>query len=187
MKIRNIRLQNFKKFSNLTIDNLPDKVKLVVLLGPNGCGKSSLIESMEVARKIYGLHQIPWGDSNFNYYIKRDRAIRKVYHQTRANLQAREDILVETQLSQLNFRRSYIIRNLANPSEVSLQPVGQVPQVTLDLVRRLVLIVFVPSLCYPISQQTKGDIRMDLQFTLQRYALQLKNQRHLPPFFFQGL
>ena len=69
MKIRNIRLQNFKKFSNLTIDNLPDTVKLVVLLGPNGCGKSSLIESMEVARKIYGFHQIPWSDLNFDYYI----------------------------------------------------------------------------------------------------------------------
>ena len=38
------------------------------------------------------------------------------------------------------------------------------------------LIVFVPSLCYPISHQTKGDIRINLQFTLQRYALQLKNQ-----------
>ena len=41
---------------------------------------------------------------------------------------------------------------------------------------RLVLIVLVPSLCYPISHQTKRDIRIDLQFTLQRYALQLKNQ-----------
>ena len=41
---------------------------------------------------------------------------------------------------------------------------------------RLVLIVFVPSFCYPISHQTKGDIGIDLQFTLQRYALQLKNQ-----------
>ena len=68
MKIKNIKLQNFKKFSNLTIDNLLDTVKLVVLLGPNGCGKSSLIESMEVARKINGLYQIPWSDSNFSYY-----------------------------------------------------------------------------------------------------------------------
>ena len=82
MKIKNIKLQNFKKFSNLTINNLPDTVKLVVLLGPNGCGKSSLIESMEVARKIYGLHQIPWSASNFNYYIKQDKRISKVYRQT---------------------------------------------------------------------------------------------------------
>lgn len=129
MKIKNIKLQNFKKFSNLTIDNLPDTVKLVVLLGPNGCGKSSLIESMEVARKIYGLYQIPWNASNFNYYIKQDKSISKVYRQTTG------DIHVGTQLSQLNFHGPYIIRNLANPLEVNLQSLRDVPQVTLDLVR----------------------------------------------------
>ena len=32
-----------------------------------------------------------------------------------------------------------------------------------------------PSLCYPISSTTKGDIRMDLQYTLEAYAMQLKN------------
>lgn len=129
MKIKNIKLQNFKKFSNLTIDNLLDTVKLVVLLGPNGCGKSSLIESMEVARKIYGLHQIPWNDSNFNYYIKQDRSIHKIYHQATGNIH------IETQLSKLRFHGPYYIRNLANPSEVNLQSVHQVPQVTLDLVK----------------------------------------------------
>ena len=135
MKIKNIKLQNFKKFSNLTIDNLPDTVKLVVLLGPNGCGKSSLIESMEVARKIYGLHQIPWNDSNFDYYIKEDIPINKVYHQIAENLQTREDILVQTQLSKLSFHGTYHIRNLAKPSEVTLQSLRQTPQVTLDLVK----------------------------------------------------
>ena len=135
MKIRNIRLQNFKKFSNLTIDNLPNTVKLVVLLGPNGCGKSSLIESMEVARKIYGLHQIPWGNSNFDYYIKQDIPINKVYHQIAENLQTREDMLVQTQLSKLSFHGTYLIRSLANPLEASLQEARLVPQITLDLVR----------------------------------------------------
>ena len=76
MKIKSIRLQNFKKFSNLTIDGLMDTVKLVVLLGPNGSGKSSLIESMEVARQIYGFHQAPWkNNSNFDYYIKNNERI----------------------------------------------------------------------------------------------------------------
>ena len=135
MKIKSIKLQNFKKFSNLTIDNLPDTVKLVVLLGPNGCGKSSLIESMEVARKIYGLHQIPWSDSNFNYYIKQDRKISKVYRQTRTDIQTTENIRVETQLSKLNFRGTYKIRNLSNPSEVILQQAHLAPQITLDLVK----------------------------------------------------
>ena len=135
MKIKNIKLQNFKKFSNLTIDNLPDTVKLVVLLGPNGCGKSSLIESMEVARKIYGFHQIPWNDSNFDYYIKQDRKINKVYHQTRTDIQTTENICVETQLSKLNFGGTYQIRNIANPSEVILQQARFAPQITLDLVK----------------------------------------------------
>ena len=135
MKIKNIKLQNFKKFSNVTIDNLPNTVKLVVLLGPNGCGKSSLIESMEVARKIYGLHQIPWGDSNFNYYIKEDRKINKMYHQIGADPQTREVFLVETQLSKLSFHGTYFIRNVTNPLEASLQQARLVPQITLDLVR----------------------------------------------------
>ncbi|MDE0689685.1 MAG: AAA family ATPase [Candidatus Poribacteria bacterium] len=135
MKIKNIKLQNFKKFSNLTIDNLPNTVKLVVLLGPNGCGKSSLIESMEVARRIYGLQQIPWNDSNFDYYIKKDILINKVYHQIAENLQTREDILVQTQLSKLSFHGTYYIRNLANPSEVTFQQARLVPQITLDLVK----------------------------------------------------
>ena len=129
MKIRNIRLQNFKKFSNLTIDNLPDTVKLVVLLGPNGCGKSSLIESMEVARKIYGFHQIPWSDSNFDYYIKQDRGISKVYPQPG------EDLRIETRLSQLSFHGMYYVRNLANPLAGNLQSLRHFPQVTLDLVK----------------------------------------------------
>lgn len=131
MKIKNIKLQNFKKFSNLTINNLPDTVRLVVLLGPNGCGKSSLIESMEVARKIYGFHQIPWSASDFNYYIKQDSIINKVYRQTQTN----ENIHIETQLSKLNFHGTYNMSNLANPLEVALQSVRYAPQVTLDLVK----------------------------------------------------
>ena len=131
MKIKSIKLQNFKKFSDLTLGNLSDTVKLVVLLGPNGCGKSSLIESMEVARKIYGFRQIPWSDSDFNYYIKQDKQISKVYQQTQTN----ENIHIETQLSKLNFHGTYNVRNLANPLEIALQSVRYVPEVTLDLVK----------------------------------------------------
>lgn len=139
MKIKNIKLQNFKKFSNLTIDNLPDTVKLVVLLGPNGCGKSSLIESMEVARKVYGLYQIPWNDSNFSYYIKQDRTIDKVYPQISADLRTIENLRVETQLSKLSFHGMYHVRNLAKPSEGTLESLRHVPQVTLDLVKEYLI------------------------------------------------
>jgi predicted ATPase len=47
MKIKNIRLRNFRRFEDLTMSNLPP-AKLVVLAGPNGAGKSSLFDSFSI-------------------------------------------------------------------------------------------------------------------------------------------
>ncbi len=38
MKIKKIQLEKFKRFTNLTIENIPDTVKLVVLVGPVTAG-----------------------------------------------------------------------------------------------------------------------------------------------------
>ena len=46
MKIASIHLQNFKRFTDLKIQNIPPTAKLVVLLGPNGCGKSSVFDAL---------------------------------------------------------------------------------------------------------------------------------------------
>ena len=46
MKIASIHLQNFKRFTDLKIENIPAMAKLVVLLGPNGCGKSSVFDAL---------------------------------------------------------------------------------------------------------------------------------------------
>lgn len=46
MKISAIRLKNFKRFSSLEIRNIQASAKLVVVLGPNGCGKSSLFDAL---------------------------------------------------------------------------------------------------------------------------------------------
>jgi predicted ATPase len=45
MKIKRIRLQNFKRFTDLTIENIPETSKLVLLVGANGSGKSSLFDA----------------------------------------------------------------------------------------------------------------------------------------------
>ena len=39
MKIRQIRLRNFKRFTDTTINDIPETARLVMLVGPNGCGK----------------------------------------------------------------------------------------------------------------------------------------------------
>ena len=53
MKIKLIHLQNFKRFTDLKIQNIPATAKLVVLLGPNGCGKSSLFDAFYYESLVY--------------------------------------------------------------------------------------------------------------------------------------
>ena len=45
MRIKNIRLRNYKRFTDLTIADVPETARLVVLVGPNGSGKSSVFDS----------------------------------------------------------------------------------------------------------------------------------------------
>ena len=58
MKLKSAQISNFKRFVDLTIPDLPSDAKLVVLLGPNGCGKSSLFDAFQrhlKATHIYGM------------------------------------------------------------------------------------------------------------------------------------
>jgi hypothetical protein len=51
VKIKKFVAKGFKRFTELTIDDLPDTAKLIVLVGPNGCGKSSVFDGF---RQGYG-------------------------------------------------------------------------------------------------------------------------------------
>ena len=60
MKLKSAQIRNFKRFVDLTIRNLPPDAKLVVLLGPNGCGKSSLFDAFQRQLKVdqfYGMSE----------------------------------------------------------------------------------------------------------------------------------
>lgn len=47
MKIKEVHLEQFKRFTDLTIQGIPYTAKLIVLMGPNGCGKSSLFDAFK--------------------------------------------------------------------------------------------------------------------------------------------
>lgn len=67
MKISSIELRNFKRFTHLKIENIPAEAKLVVLLGPNGCGKSSVFDALH--NKPYEYRRLSHsGDAD--YYSK---------------------------------------------------------------------------------------------------------------------
>ena len=46
MKIKSINLKGYKRFHNLTIDLGENPARIVALVGPNGCGKSSVFDGI---------------------------------------------------------------------------------------------------------------------------------------------
>ncbi len=46
MRLLNIHINHFRRFKDLTVQNIPASAKLVVLAGPNGSGKSSLFDAL---------------------------------------------------------------------------------------------------------------------------------------------
>ncbi|BAU53288.1 recombination protein F [Mucilaginibacter gotjawali] len=54
MKITKLELKNFKRFDDLTIDltSLAEPAKLVLLIGTNGSGKSSVFDAFEYVNKL---------------------------------------------------------------------------------------------------------------------------------------
>lgn len=78
MKIQTIRLKNgYKRFHNLTIDLGEQPARIVALVGPNGCGKSSIFDGMMYLNNAHGkigsdgakdaTYHSQNGDPNFSY------------------------------------------------------------------------------------------------------------------------
>ncbi len=52
MRITRLHLKNFKRFTDLTIENIPEQAKLVLLIGSNGSGKSSIFDAFNSVAKL---------------------------------------------------------------------------------------------------------------------------------------
>lgn len=63
MKIREIHLANFKRFTYTTITDIPADARLVLLVGPNGCGKSSLIDAVQTWHRVHWARSGNWNES----------------------------------------------------------------------------------------------------------------------------
>mgnify|MGYP002968296128 CR=1 FL=1 len=58
MRIKKITLNKYKRFHSLTIDLGENPKKIVALVGPNGCGKSSVFDGMLFLHSAYVLSLI---------------------------------------------------------------------------------------------------------------------------------
>lgn len=63
MRIRNVRLRSFKRFSDTTVGEIPQSARLVVLMGPNGCGKSSLIDAVAFWHRRHWRFDYGWDET----------------------------------------------------------------------------------------------------------------------------
>lgn len=68
MKIKKLQLKNgYKRFHDLTIDLGSDPKKIVALVGPNGCGKSSVLDGLLYRHNVHG-NIGNKGEKDFNYH-----------------------------------------------------------------------------------------------------------------------
>ena len=67
MKIKSFEIKDFKRFTHLTVSDIPKTARLVVLIGPNGSGKTSLFEAF---RQLSGRYGGTGHDGDQNYIAK---------------------------------------------------------------------------------------------------------------------
>lgn len=89
MRIKKVELRDFKRFTHLTVDNIPESAKLIVLVGPNGSGKTSFMEAMNHYYKYSGYNDI--GDY---HYLKKTDCVDEVDYNIWYNL-ARQIVDIE--------------------------------------------------------------------------------------------
>ncbi len=77
MKVKQLRLQRFKRFDDLTIDLGEHPARIVALVGPNGCGKSSIFDPFkEKLKEVKSPHRTEPASFFDKFAFHPDEALR---------------------------------------------------------------------------------------------------------------
>lgn len=120
MRIKEVTLNGFKRFRQLKLVGLSDSIKLVMLVGPNGCGKSSIFEAFNHWYKYYGFGRT--GESDF--YVKKGAVVdEKDWYVRTVQLEFWDGRLSREQIHKVfYFRTAY--RNEAEFTTDSIERLG---------------------------------------------------------------
>ena len=129
MKIKDIKLKGYKRFTDLTIQDLPETARLVVLIGPNGCGKSSLFDAFLMKQKS-SLNNLRIDRNTEQYYSKWTAGSSLQLHNTTSNL-ANQKIQIQFHHSNnTNWKKRIYVRSAyRNESDFQLNNLVKVGSV----------------------------------------------------------
>ena len=123
MRLRTIRLTEFKRFDDLTINLGDEPAKLVVLVGPNGCGKSSVFDAFEETMKDFrnrGRESAEFYSKNFFYEDEKKKTCS--YDKAKA-------VIITTNGSALGIKSFYIRTSYRFTSKLNVQQLKKAPAI----------------------------------------------------------
>lgn len=124
MRIKNLQLQNFKRFTDLSIFDVPETAKLVLVIGSNGSGKSSLFDAFDWISKgankgnPYGAGNYYSKDPSFDPLVKLDFWTEESVSKKGANMVPGHHQFAKRLIGRSSIRIVPRITNSANPSQV---------------------------------------------------------------------
>lgn len=74
MRLQSVQIRNFRRFTDLTVRGIPASARLLILVGPNGCGKSSFFDALHTWRGWRSRTQQSWDPE---YHAKAGSPIRQ--------------------------------------------------------------------------------------------------------------
>lgn len=129
MKIKQIKLKDFKRFDNLNIELGDQPKKIIALVGPNGCGKSSIFDAfVEKIRDYKGTKDNP-GEFYYSkkYYSINPDERKEKYSKSNSILILKDDNTSNFDKKSFYFRSPY-----RYTSKLNIQNVKSLPDVIDD-------------------------------------------------------